>query len=97
MKPNPPMTKRKFCSTCRHSKYVLANNIRKLLCKQRQAFGQNPFIDTACTDAEVCLDYAPENWHSNLTTRSGYSHMMKKCGIPLEEEEKGILSSETLA
>ena len=89
--------KHRYCSSCRHSKYVLANNIRKLLCKQREAFGQKPYIDTDCTDAEECLDYDPENWRSNLTTRSGYSHMMKKCGIPLEEEEKGILSSETLA
>ena len=89
--------KKRYCSSCKHSKYVLANGIKKLLCKQRSAFGQNPYIDTVCTDAEVCLDYDPENWRSDLTTRSGYSHMMKKCNIPLEEEEKGILSSETLA
>ena len=88
--------KRKYCSSCKHSKYVQANGIRKLLCKQREAFGQRPYVETDCTDAEECLDYDPERWRENLTTRSGYSHIMKKCGVPLEEEKKGVLAQETL-
>ena len=86
----------KFCSTCRHSKYMVANGIRKLLCKQREAFGLNPYINTDCTDAEFCLDYDPENWRDNLTTRSGFLQAMTKCDIPLSEEKKGILSNEHL-
>ena len=88
--------KKKYCSTCRHSKYVLANNIRRLLCNQRSAFGQTPYIDTDCTDAEVCLDYDPEHWRDALTTRSAYLQAMTKCGIPLSEERKGLLAKEKL-
>ena len=88
--------KKKFCSTCRHSKYVVTGGIRKLLCKQREAFGQRPYLATECTHAEECLDYDPENWRANLTTRNNYSHMMKKCQIPLEEEQNGVLAQETL-
>ena len=90
------MTKRKFCSSCRHSKYVLANGIRKLLCKQREAFGQKPYIDTDCTDAEECLDYDPECLHAALTTRPAYLLAMSKCNIPLSEERPGLLANEKL-
>ena len=88
--------KKKYCSTCRHSKYVLANNIRRLLCRQREAFGQNPYIDTDCTDAEVCLDYDPERLQAALTTRPAYLQAMTKCGIPLSEERQGLLAKEKL-
>jgi len=88
--------KKRYCSTCRHSKYVLANGTRKLLCHQRQAFGQNPYIDTACTDAEVCLDYDPEQLRAALTTRPAYLQAMSKCGIPLIEEKYGLLANEHL-
>ena len=90
------MRKKQYCSRCRHSKYVLANNIRKLLCKQREAFGQKPYISTDCTAAEDCLDYDPENWQSNLTTRPAYLQAMTKCGIPLSEEKSGLLAKEKL-
>ena len=83
--------KKKYCSTCRHSKYVLANNIRRLLCRQREAFGQNPYIDTNCTDAEECLDYDPERWRDSLSSRHQYSQRMRDCGISLEEEKGGVL------
>ena len=88
--------KHRYCSSCKHSKYVLANGIRKLLCKQREALGQKPYIDTDCTDAEVCLDYDPEHWRDALTTRSAYLQAMTKCGIPLSEERKGLLAKEKL-
>ena len=88
--------KRKYCSSCRHSKYVLANNIRRLLCRQRSAFGQNPYIDTDCTDAEECLDYDPEQWRAALTTRPAFLQAMTKCGIPLSEERSGLLAQEKL-
>ena len=88
--------KRKYCSSCRHSRYVQANGIRKLLCRQREAFGQNPYIDTDCTDAEVCLDYDPEQLHSALTTRPAFLQAMTKCGIPLIEEKYGLLANEHL-
>ena len=88
--------KKKYCSTCRHSKYVLANNIRRLLCRQREAFGQKPYIDTDCTDAEVCLDYDPEHLRAALTTRPAYLQAMTKCGIPLSEERQGLLAKEKL-
>lgn len=86
----------KFCSTCKHSKYVTMRAVRKLLCRQREAFGLNPYINTDCTDAEECLDFDPENWRDDLTTRPNYAHIMKKCGIPLEDEKKGVLALETL-
>ena len=88
--------KKKYCSTCRHSKYVLANNIRRLLCRQREAFGQNPYIDTDCTDAEVCLDYDPEQLRAALTTRPAYLQAMTKCDIPLSDERHGLLAHEKL-
>ena len=88
--------KKKYCSTCRHSKYVLANNIRRLLCRQREAFGQKPYIDTDCTDAEVCLDYDPEQLRAALTTRPAYLQAMTKCSIPLSEERQGLLAKEKL-
>jgi hypothetical protein len=86
----------KYCSSCRHSKYVFTGGQRKLYCKQREAFGLSPYIPTSCTNAQTCLDFDPENWRTNLNTRSNYSHMMKKCNIPLEEEENGILAQEKL-
>ena len=89
--------KRKYCSTCRHSKYVLDDKQkRRLHCNQRQAFGQSPYIDTDCTDAEECLDYDPENLRSALTTRKNYREAMSRAGIPLEEEADGILCDERL-
>ena len=90
------MRKKQYCSRCRHSKYVLKNGIKKLLCRQRVAFGQKPYIDTDCTDAEECLDYDPENLRSALTTRKNYREAMSRAGIPLEEEADGILRDERL-
>ena len=90
------MEKKKYCSSCRHAKYVVTAYKKKLLCKQREAFGLKPYMDVNATNAEDCLDYDPERWRDALTNRSGFSHMMKKCGIPLEEEKNGILAQETL-
>ena len=91
------MKRRRYCSTCRHSKYVLDDKQRKRLhCNQRQAFGQNPYIDTACTDAEVCLEYDPEHLRDALTTRKNYREAMSRAGIPIEEEADGILCDERL-
>ena len=88
--------KRTYCSTCRHSKYVQVNNIRKLLCQQRQAFGQKPYLSTDCTAAEDCLDYDPERLSAAFTTRPAYLQAMTKCGIPLSEERHGLLAGERL-
>ena len=91
------MQKRTCCRTCKHSKYVVVNFRKMLRCKQREAWGQKPYLPTDATDAEECLDYDPENWRDALTDRSNYVHAMKKCGIPLSEEQNGLLSRETLA
>ena len=89
--------KKKFCSSCKHSKYVLdEKKIKRLFCAQRQAFGQRALISTDCTDAEVCLDYDPERWQDALTSRKNYREAMSRAGIPIEEEAKGVLSEERL-
>ena len=88
--------KKLFCSSCRHSKYVVENGMRKLYCPQREAFGLRPYIATDCTDAEECLDFDPERWRESLTTRSAYLQAMSKCEIPLDEERTGLLSQEKL-
>ena len=88
--------KHRYCSSCRHSKYMLKNGIKKLLCRQRVAFGQKPYIDTDCTDAEECLDFDPERMKDNLNSRINYLHAMKECKIPLSEEKNGVLVQETL-
>ena len=88
--------KKKFCSSCRHSKYVVANGIRKLYCPQREAFGMRPYIPTDCTDAEECLDFDPERWRNALTTRPAYLQAMTKCEIPLSEESQVVLANEHL-
>ena len=85
-------TKRKYCSTCRHSKYVVTNNQKRLHCKQREAFGLKPYMDVNATNAEDCLDYDPERIRDSLTSRSAFLQAMKKCDIPLSEEQNGILA-----
>lgn len=91
------MNNKAYCSACKHSKYITANGKKQLYCRQREAWGQKPYLPTDATDAEECLDYDPENWRDALTDRSNYVHAMKKCGIPLSEEQNGLLSRETLA
>ena len=84
--------KPKYCSSCRHSKYVVTNNQKRLHCKQREAFGVKPYMDVQATNAEDCLDYYPERIRDALTTRSAFLQAMKKCDIPLSEEQNGILA-----
>ena len=89
--------KHRYCSSCKHSKYVLdEKKIKRLFCAQRQAFGQRALLDTDCTDAEVCLDYDPERWQDALTSRKNYREAMSRAGIPIEEEAEGVLSEERL-
>ena len=83
--------KHRYCSSCRHSKYILIGDIRRLLCKQRSAFGQNPYIDTACTDAEVCLDYDPERQADNYKSVSRYEADLHKCGLTFKDARRGVL------
>ena len=91
------MKRKKYCSSCRHSKYVLdEKKIKRLFCAQRKAFGQRALLDTDCTDAEVCLEYDPERMRDALTSRKNYREAMSRAGIAMEEEAEGILSDERL-
>ena len=85
-----------YCSQCKFSKYVTIRDQKKLFCQQREAFGQTPYLPTDCTNAETCLEFQPERWRENLTTRSDYISKMKKCKIPLFAESLGRLRREKL-
>ena len=85
--------KRTYCSSCKHSKYVLdGNGQKRLYCELRRSWGQKPFLPTTCTQAEDCLEYVRERWRDSLTCRSSYKATMSKCGIPLDEEYDGLLA-----
>ena len=81
-----------FCSACNHSRYVVTAGKKKLYCMQREALGISPYLPTNATDARECLDFDPENRMNNLTTRNQYTHSLRKCQIPLEEEKFGLLA-----
>jgi len=81
----------KFCSSCSHSKYVLVKGQKKLFCEQRLAFGMSGYMPADATDAEECLDFDPARRRDALTTRHAYQQAMKDCGIPLEDENNGLL------
>ena len=84
--------KKIFCSSCKHCKYEQDGFGRRFLhCYQREAFGQRARIPLDCRDAEECLEYAPEQWHNALSSRHQFTQRMRSCGIPLEEEEEGVL------
>ena len=87
----------KYCSSCKHSKYEQDGAGRRFLhCYQREALGMKTRIPTDCTDAEECLDYAPERRKDALSSRHQYSQIMRTCGIPLSEEKGGVLAHEHL-
>ena len=85
-----------YCSQCKFSAYVTIHDQKRLFCQQRKAFGQTPYLPTDCTNAESCLEFRPERWRDNLTTRKDYVSKMKKCKIPLFTESLGRLRREKL-
>ena len=89
--------KKLFCSSCRHSRYVLVKGERKLHCDVLEAFGQRPNLPTDCRNAEDCLEYDRERWRDSLTDRRDYLRKMRKCKIPLFLEKEGVLRREKLA
>ena len=89
--------KKKYCSSCKHSKYETNGKGEKMLvCALRHALHMTPFLPTNCRAAEECLEYNPERWQDSLTNRHNYVCTMSKCGIPLREEKGGVLRSVTL-
>ena len=89
--------KKNYCRRCKHSKYVVLKGEKKLFCQQRLAFGMSGYMPPDASDAEECLDFDPEQWQDALTTRHAYQQAMKDCGIPLEDEKKGVLCKVVLA
>ena len=91
MKMNTKMNP-KYCSTCKHSKYVDKGDRRKLYCEQREAFYLNPYLDVKSTNAETCLEYDPERIRDCLTkSKGGYLNDLSKCGLLPRDAQEGVL------
>ena len=59
--------KKRYCSSCRHSKYVRYSGCATVLkCDLDEALGINHTLPTDCTQAEVCLEYDPERAENAL-------------------------------
>ena len=84
--------KRLFCSRCKHSTYVLDHKEKKLRCEVLSSKGKLSFLPTDSDLAEECGSFARERWRDNLTTRADYEGKMRRCGVPLSEEENGALA-----
>ena len=90
--------KKIYCRSCKHSKYDRSRKTGRtfLRCELYEALGLRQTLPTNSREAEECLEYDPERIRNALTTRSTYTHTMKECGIPIEEENNGLLRDETL-
>ena len=74
--------KRTFCSSCKHSRYVLKESGKKyLLCELRKAFGQNSLLPTDSTLAEDCLEYKPERKEDAMLDEKSYIQALRHCRI----------------
>ena len=80
--------KKKFCSNCRHSKYVVANGIRGLRCEQLH--DEEDLLPVGWTYATWCPFFRPEK--RQYRSRSSYKSEMFRCGISMQEEKRGLLA-----
>lgn len=87
-----PMQKRAYCSACKHSKYITANGKKQLYCRQREAWGQKPYLHADATDATECLDFDPERRQDAFRDNRTYMIQMSKCGMTKKDASKGILA-----
>lgn len=59
--------KKRYCSSCKHSKYVQYTGCGKALkCELDEALGICHTLPTDCTQAEVCLEFDPERAENAL-------------------------------
>ena len=88
------MPNKTYCSQCRHSKYVQIGRYKQLYCRQREAFGQRPYIPPDATMAEDCLDFDPERRQDAYKSAERYKSDLHKCGLGLDDARRGRLSTE---
>ena len=80
--------KKKFCSNCRHSNYVVANGTRGLRCELLH--DEEDLLPVGWTYATWCPFFQAEK--RQYRSRSSYKSEMFRCGISMQEEKRGLLA-----
>ena len=76
------MKKRKYCSSCRHSKYVIRDGTLRLQCECCQVVEAPRFLTTNCTYALDCKLFNPERKEDvKLRSKAEWISVCKHCGV----------------
>ena len=76
------MKKRRYCSTCRHSKYVIRDGAHRLQCARCQEAKVPRFLTTDCTYALDCKQFKPERKADvKLRSKAEWINVCKHCGV----------------
>ena len=80
----------KFCSQCKFSEYVDVSAGRMLRCHRCEEAEAPKFLTTDCTYAIDCPCFKPEQ--RQFKNRRAYVKALERCGIPLSDEQNGLLA-----